>query len=604
MLDFTPKNVNMDESINENGFTDILKKAADIDKETEDKWSNSGPMGKLNTINDVTAKNAGNLHTAIDPVLQATYANSKSIIARARNSTMEFPVYISRSIPVNASHLIAKSFERVYASFFQTALAQNPIIDEKDANNLVFLKQFHTNIRESAEKLLNPFYEPIDDWDKMMQESVYTRMQLTDDIVLEFRVVPTENDDLIMEFNHQMHEPLEGFSVLQEADAPNLSVTNKSQNERGHILNRSELQDLLLTVGASRSGNANVTTDDIKTAGMSIEDITKEADVTVGRAPEKPGNRATDEETAAYKKNVDDYNKRRTDEINKLKDAQKKASDKINTAIDNLRRSIRDRKVPGYAIDTAGQVYRIDVSTTTTRAVLPPVDTPTLLKDGDIKKINGMLPYTIEASFRMRSADGTTHDVKYLIGIKTVLHPIRTQDLAEDLRDIVMGNIKSLRKVRYKTGELSFKEYIFNTKGLKKDASKRINYDKRWINTLKRLGDFEKMNGSLLGLPIKAVNSGDVPIPNGTLVLSQPDVTALTNQTGVDLSEINNAKRLAKSLFLIAVVIVDSSAGTMKVLFPDTDVDWDVQSLASIDAEIAKTDNSQLMRELNKVVNR
>ena len=91
---------------------------------------------------------------------------------------------------------------------------------------------------------------------------------------------------------------------------------------------------------------------------------------------------------------------------------------------------------------------------------------------------------------------------------------------------------------------------------------------------------------------------------NGTMVLAQTDVTAMMNQTGIDLSVVSNAKRLARALFLIAVCIVDSSDGTMRVLFPDSSNDWDVQSLASIDAELSKTDNSQLMRELNRMVNR
>ena len=42
----------------------------------------------------------------------------------------------------------------------------------------------------------------------------------------------------------------------------------------------------------------------------------------------------------------------------------------------------------------------------------------------------------------------------------------------------------------------------------------------------------------------------------------------------------------------------------MKVLFTDTDSDWDIQSIAAIDAEVSKTDNSAIMKELNKIINR
>ncbi|MDE6852571.1 MAG: hypothetical protein K2J67_08780, partial [Lachnospiraceae bacterium] len=80
-------------------------------------------------------------------------------------------------------------------------------------------------------------------------------------------------------------------------------------------------------------------------------------------------------------------------------------------------------------------------------------------------------------------------------------------------------------------------------------------------------------------------------------------ITWLVGKTGIDLSQVSNARKLAKSLFLIAIAIVDPSAGSMRILF-DGDVDWDVQSLASIDAEVAKTDNSNLLRELQKAVNK
>ena len=96
---------------------------------------------------------------------------------------------------------------------------------------------------------------------------------------------------------------------------------------------------------------------------------------------------------------------------------------------------------------------------------------------------------------------------------------------------------------------------------------------------------------SEVGMPlvkkgVQAITGGHVPIPNGTMVLAQSDVTKLVNETGIDLSMVSNVKRLAKALFLIGVVIIDATAGTMRVIFPDSDSSWDVQSLSSIDAEL------------------
>ena len=183
------------------------------------------------------------------------------------------------------------------------------------------------------------------------------------------------------------------------------------------------------------------------------------------------------------------------------------------------------------------------------------------------------------------------------------MHLIHVQDLADELYELVTGNVKSLQKVRYKTGEIGFADYMFNIKGLKADAAKKINHNKRWLSTLKELANYNKTNRSLLKMPAELLLNGNVPIPNATLILSQTDVTWLVGKTGIDLSQISNARKLAKNLFLIAIAIVDPSAGSMRILF-DGDVDWDVQSLASIDAEVAKTDNSNLLRELQRAVNK
>jgi hypothetical protein len=141
---------------------------------------------------------------------------------------------------------------------------------------------------------------------------------------------------------------------------------------------------------------------------------------------------------------------------------------------------------------------------------------------------------------------------------------------------------------------------MFNLSNIKADAAKYVNRDKRWITTLKRLADYDKANGSIIRGGISAVTGGSIPIPNGTLVLSSSDVDYISQSSGVNLDIIENSRKLAKSLFLIGIVVVSDSAESMKVFFPDQDVDWDIQSVAAMDAEVAKMDNSALESELRK----
>ena len=557
----------------EGTIKDILKGAdIDVDKIKEDWKAADGPNndGSPRSKNDIvrtraeiardTLDKGNNVGGRINDHLNKNHkVSNASIIARAKNSVLQFPIYITPSIQINAAHTVSKMFERVYTTFVQTVLSQNQIIDEHEADNLVFLKRFHTNLKESAEVIINKYYEAIDDIDQMMYESIFHTEWINENCFIEFRVVPTDNQTLIMENARLNNEPLAGFFYLKEKQEENVKVTDtttKTSENQGRV-------------------KEQVISDE------EMKRIARQLNIKYTRGPSKgaPNIDALKERLRANKGGIVIKGRR------------------------IMSRPGRNGEWEYYYAEIDGKTVTTQTQTSDKR-FRDAVEAPKLLKDSDIKKINGLLPYTIEATFRLRTPEGLDRDVKYLIGIKSIMHLISVKDLSEDLREIITGNIKSLQKVRYTTGEIGFKDYYFNIKGLKADAAKHINYDKRWLNTLKRLGEYNKMNGTLLKQGIKAITGGHVPIPNGTLVLSQGDVTQLANETGIDLSVVSNVKRLAKSLFLIGVVVIDSTRGTMRVLFPDSDTSWDVQSLSSIDAELSKTDNSQLMKELNRMVNK
>ena len=513
-------------------------------KDIRDNPSYGQHLTTIKTYNDEIGAPTADALDTIASKLSGLAANNNSIVARARKSVLQFPIYITQTLPVNEAHIIGKLFERVYASLVQTVMSQHPYISEEEANDLVFLKQFHTNLKESTDLVFNEFYTPIDTIDEILQESVFYSEQLSPSMLVEFRKLTNLNEDLVKENARLLHEPLTGFTYLQE-DVEKRITYGEVKREHWDEIARDIIDK----------------DDKKKKIYDAADDATKK--------------------------------KMRDKEIEKRK-AAIRALDKGNT-IDGI----------GYL----GGKYIYSLKTEEKTGSRNPVEegpaAPVLLKDSDIKKTNGMLPYQMAVSFRVKGGNGhIDRDITFVIGIKSVMHLIHVQDLADELRDLIMGNSKTLQKVRYKTGEITFMDYMFNIKGLKSDASKGINGRKKWLNTLKRLGEYNKMNGSLLKKPIEAITGGNVPIPNGTLVLSQSDVTTLVDRTGIDISVVSTAKKLARTLFLIAIVVVDPSRGSMRVLFPDSDTDWDVQSLASIDAELAKTDNSQIMRELNRMVNR
>lgn len=546
---------------NSMAFTEgIIGNALDKTKSTASAVTGWNKDDELSTNLKRAGSNIGSAAKNANDKIKEGQLKHPSIVARARNSVMHFPVYISQSNRVNVAHVLSKLFERVYVTLVQTALSTVPIIDENEVNDLLFLKKYHTNIKEAAEVLINQYYRPIDDIDAILQESIAYSEQITENCSVSFRVIPAVDDDIIMENARLVHEPLAGFGYFFEVNRVETTSSTVTSDEEKKNTNGKELSD---------------------------EDIEKQA-----------RERLAD---------LDDLYSKDTNEF------------AIVDAINKWKKDARAGKIKGVVYDngryiqsTTNKSKTTNTNQTTNTKTVEEIDTsrgqvPMILKDKDIKKINGLDPWSFEVTFKVKPSDGgNVYDIHYVLGVKTDLHLIRTQDLAEDLNELVTGKIKSLQKVKYKTGEISFLDYFLNIKGLKKDALKSTNQNKRWINSLKRLADYTSMNGTMLKNTsefISKLTNGSFPIPNGTLILTQADVSLLTSQTGIDLSVASNAKKLASNLFLIAVAIVDPSAETMRVLFPEESNSWEIQSLASIEADIAKTDNSQLLKELNKSIN-
>ena len=85
--------------------------------------------------------------------------NTKSITKGANEATFQFPIITTDNISVSMANAIARNMERVYASFTQSWLSMNPMIDVTiDRTPLDYLKRFHQNIKLEGvieEDLLN-----------------------------------------------------------------------------------------------------------------------------------------------------------------------------------------------------------------------------------------------------------------------------------------------------------------------------------------------------------------------------------------------------------------------------------------------------------------
>jgi len=74
--------------------------------------------------------------------------NTQSISRRAKGTTCQFPSIVADSIPLSMASVITKNMDRVYASFVQTVIASNPLIDITiDRSPLDYMKRLHQNIK-------------------------------------------------------------------------------------------------------------------------------------------------------------------------------------------------------------------------------------------------------------------------------------------------------------------------------------------------------------------------------------------------------------------------------------------------------------------------
>lgn len=488
----------------------------------------------------------------IDKQVKKLKINNKSIIKRTKESIFYFPVYISSSIRINEAHVVAKLYERVYADFVQNVISQpdNQFVDYSELEDMRFLKKFHVNA-ESAQQTYDAVAsgrkfvrdvlgKPLSFTEETINRSCYHAHKINDRVMVEFMCIAPSGKTYDMIAEHERMMQ-EPLSGFSFLQEANNPSTVVTANKNVHYRQ-----------AAPADQNANVT---------------------------------------FYDANGKEVNKRDIDFNNRT----------AANYVDNYR-----------VLDVTGNQTTADIGPAEFQKVGNRYQqagrAAQLLKDTDCKKINGMLPYSIIATFKVKNTPGVswTRDViEVQIGIKTVLHIINPKDLIDEVKPIIMGGQKSLQKVRYKTGEIKFKDYFFGLTDLKKGAAQLYSKSKRWLGSLKRLGEFGKMYKSALKDPVNAVTKDKgIPIPNATLVLSALDVDNIKLGCGIDLMNLKYVNKLAKQLFLITFVIVDSSSGVIRSVYPNEQDDWDNMSIASIEDLVSKSSNADFMKELKRTVNR
>lgn len=544
-------------------------------------------------------------------------SSGKSIIAAAKGNLFEFPVFISSSVQLDYATATSSLLEQVYASYLQSALSLNPIVDESLVRNKTPFAKFQSDTNRYVE------YTDMD----YAHDAVHNEIVMENGDSLEFDMMSIEDRDgkVIVEYYNK--RPLSEFDhYFQEQDAKDYEIerlTKKLENASKHI---KDLKDDL--------SDANSTSDYFKktaiTASARANREAKRADKAEQRGVDAATLANYENQLNDYKKEIDDAkealkeSKNRANEMESLRklkkeidDADKEyklAVDKFNyqkskDARDEARADRRDKLESDKFAHTKERERQTDEIRERERAedwkrdlkFKYSVKAPEMLDETKIKKLNTMKPLMMNVQFHVQDKTGALSEaINYVVAVKTY-NRIIDADTLPDVAEYPLKEMNKIaRKAKWRAGELKFfRDIVFKVKQKKQTAVDSRDPKRKWY---RRLYELAHMTGDA---PTKAAIKGKNitwsvvksqieddfdfgVIPNSTLVISSNDVVNVKAKTGIDLLNGSTATKLCKELFLIAMVVIDTDAESIKILLPDNHDDYEVHSLASVNKQLAE----------------
>ena len=216
------------------------------------------------------------------------------------------------------------------------------------------------------------------------------------------------------------------------------------------------------------------------------------------------------------------------------------------------------------------------------------------LTEGDIKRMNDMTPYAVQIRLSVvNSEDEFVQFMDVVVGIKTVLHLVDTDDMIMNLEHALQNRSGLFRFLRWTTGEISFvKDLLLHMDDLKFDAANQ-NAGKSPL-----FGNLKKMRRRGVGMSGFSMPHG--LIPNATLLVTSYEVDHMKNTYGIDLREESVAKKLMEALDLMTFIVCDDGLGTVDIIY-DGDATFQTYALESIEREVSMSSN-KLGREIGRMI--
>ena len=217
---------------------------------------------------------------------------------------------------------------------------------------------------------------------------------------------------------------------------------------------------------------------------------------------------------------------------------------------------------------------------------------PQFIDENKIKKMNTLKPLMMTVTMNIMADDGhISHPMEYIVGVKTHCRIIKSSTLPEVVQYPIKEMNQVTRKTKWRAGELRlFHDILFHIKEKKQTAIDSRDPNRKWY---RRLYELAHMKGD--GNVSKAIAGGgstDGLIPNATIMISKSDADHIEEVTKIDIMKASNARKLCEELFLISFVIIDIDNESIRILCPDINNEFEVQSLAAVNKQIAELDTA------------
>jgi hypothetical protein len=212
----------------------------------------------------------------------------------------------------------------------------------------------------------------------------------------------------------------------------------------------------------------------------------------------------------------------------------------------------------------------------------------TFVDETKLQKLNSMKPLMMITNLSYMDKNGSvSRPIEYVVGVKTHCRLVESAMLPEVVQYPLKEMDKVMRKAKWRAGELKlFRDIIFRIKEKKQTAIDSRDPRRKWY---RRLYELAHMKGD--GNVSKAIagpgSTGGL-IPNATIMISKADVDNIESVTGIDVLDASKARKLCEELFLMAFVVIDTDAESIKILTPDINNDYEVQSLGAVRKQVAQ----------------